>query len=231
MSVNIFGAVAVHILALGIMSWGYFGLESTVMNTFIVRQKGGHFQFLTIQALAMAWITMALSLCSDIIPTSRLLKQMKRAFFMIALPVSVVVTVIYWSLLFFLPGLILQTPPAVSEPSSEPFSSNLPGPARIPLSLDLALHATPAITLLVDFFAFERSYDALAVTHGAPAMAFAFGTWYSLWVEYCASFNKKFRIAIYATVTSVAFLSFRGINAVHLRLTCRDPLISKKKPE
>lgn len=85
-------------------------------------------------------------------------------------------------------------------------------------------------------------------------MSLVFGVWYSVWVEYCASFNHTCewfvflsvcsdsdieccydavpypfltvnelpgRIAIYVVVTFVAFLSFRGINKLHARITGR----------
>ncbi|KAI5122074.1 hypothetical protein M0805_006057 [Coniferiporia weirii] len=235
MSVKSLGAVVLHAAAVAVMTWGYFGLDTTVMNTYIVRQKGGHLQFLTIQALFVALLTMVLSLCSDIIPVSQLLKRAKRAVFTVALPLSVVVTVIYWSLLLLMPSLILQAPPAASEPSSD-----APAFVRIPFSLDLALHAVPAVSMLIDFFAFEQSYDAHVVARGAPAKVIAFGVWYSIWVEYCASFNGTFpypfltvntlpiRVVIYAAVTSIAIVSFRGINNAHLRAVGRRPGFPKK---
>ncbi|KAH8117342.1 FAR-17a/AIG1-like protein [Phellopilus nigrolimitatus] len=233
------GSLVLHAVSALIMGWAYNALETTVLHTFIQHQKGGHLQFLTIQSMAVSWLTMLLSLFCDLLPTSQPLKQTKRAFFMIALPLSVVVTSIYWSLMLFLPSLILQPVPGSSEPSS---SSAAPTPdfVRIPLSLDLALHAVPAAALLVDFFAFEDSYGVRAARHGATAMAFAFGVWYSVWVEYCASHNGTFpypfltvnplpiRIVIYGAVTTIAFLSFRGINAVHSRVTGRSPRIKSQ---
>ena len=65
----------------------------------------------------------------------------------------------------------------------------LDGLARIPIKLDFALHATPAFSLLLDFFLFEKSYDEDAANLGATVMAGLFGIWYSCWVEYCATFN------------------------------------------
>ena len=100
---------------------------------------------------------------------------------------SVVVSTIYWTLLLFFPSLILQPIPGTPVPSS---SEEAPAMARIPLSLDLALHAAPAISLLLDFFLFERSYGQRAAALGATAMCVVYCVWYGTWVEYCASKNN-----------------------------------------
>jgi hypothetical protein len=60
---------------------------------------------------------------------------------------------------------------------------------RIPLSVDLALHAVPALSLLADFMIFEKKYSRNQVTYGAPLVAATFTVWYAWWVERCASFN------------------------------------------
>lgn len=61
---------------------------------------------------------------------------------------------------------------------------------RIPLSIDLALHAVPCISLLIDFFFFEKKYNKQEVKVGAPTAAFVFSLWYTLWVEHCARMNN-----------------------------------------
>ncbi|KAL5490295.1 hypothetical protein ACEPAI_5128 [Sanghuangporus weigelae] len=235
-------ATVLHLLAAGIMAWGYMSLEQTVMHSTIIEQKGGHLQFLTIQALAVSWFTMVLSLAYDFVP-SKFFRNAKRAFFMIALPLSFVVTSIYWSLITFFPYLIVPPAPEKNEPATPSFAQYPDGLARIPLSLDLALHLTPALTLLVDFFLFEESYGKAEAAWGATAMSALFGVWYASWVEYCASFNGTFpypfltlnpfpiRVAIYTVVTAIAFVSFRVINAVHSRVWGRTKFESKSRIE
>lgn len=61
---------------------------------------------------------------------------------------------------------------------------------RIPFSLDLALHASPAIALLTEFVAFQMPYSYSDVTYTATVFAVLVGIWYGTWVEYCASYNK-----------------------------------------
>lgn len=60
---------------------------------------------------------------------------------------------------------------------------------RVPLYLDLALHAVPGTVLLIDFLLFERKYTKGYARYGGAVVAILAGTWYGWWVEYCASFN------------------------------------------
>ncbi len=83
---------------------------------------------------------------------------MKRTVLLIALPGSVIVSSIYWSLLTFAPNLIV--PAAHDHPASQgngidatrliaPSSSHASPPSfRIPLWIDLSLHAVPVLALL-----------------------------------------------------------------------------------
>lgn len=89
------------------------------------------------------------------------------------------ISAIYWTLLLSFPHLIAR-----------PVSSS-PGAAllRLPLTTDLALHASPLVTLLIDFFAFESKFSETHVRRVAPAVIVAFAVWYALFVEYCSTFN------------------------------------------
>jgi FAR-17a/AIG1-like protein len=94
-----------------------------------------------------------------------------------------VISLIYWPLVILYPQLIL------------PQSSNSAHPAevspliRMPLWIDLALHATPSLSILADFFLFESKYQWKDVQVGAPITTAAFALWYSLWVEHCGKIN------------------------------------------
>lgn len=102
-----------------------------------------------------------------------------------------VISTIYWTLLLAFPQLILRKEEIFetafeSEPSS---SAEAPHLARIPVKMDLALHAVPAISLLLDFFLFERKYTTKQATYGGFVVAAASGFWYAWWVEECAKYN------------------------------------------
>jgi len=141
---------------------------------------------------------------------------------MIALPLAFVISSIYWTLLLLFPSLILQKMSTEQEPSSEA----VPELLRIPLNVDLALHASPLISLLIDFFAFEKRYPAKHVKGVAPLVVLVSTIWYASWAEYCATFNGSFpypfltendfngRVIIYVSVAALAYACFCGINAL-----------------
>jgi hypothetical protein len=86
------------------------------------------------------------------------------------------------------PQLILKEAPQAGQtvPSSSP---EVPALARLPLGHDLSLHAAPGLTLLLDFFLFERKYSPAAARYAAPLASIAYCVGYSVWVEYCAKHN------------------------------------------
>jgi len=210
-----------HAAAAGIMGFGFHSMQKLPIDRHISIQYGGHLQFLTIQGLALTWITMAISFFSDILPSFKGVRILKRYLAIIALPVSMVVSLIYWPLMILFPQLIL--PPA-SDSANAP---EIPSFVRIPLWIDLSLHATPALSILVDFFFFESKYRWKDVQVGAPITTVAFGLGYSLWVEHCGKINGVFpypfltkntfpvRVVIYSGATLLAFGSFIVINSFH----------------
>ncbi|KAI0780764.1 FAR-17a/AIG1-like protein [Trametes elegans] len=217
-------ALLLHAASVAIMAHGYMNLPDMIGTVRMSEKKGGQFQFLTIQGLLLAFVTMVVSLAVDLIPSSRWLRNVKRAVLIIALPVSIVISTIYWNLLLFMPHMIIFTAPDATTPTS---STLVPEPARLPLSLDLALHAVPAVAMFIDFYFFERKYTGAASRWGPIVLAAIFGSWYSWWVEYCASYNGFFpypfltenpynvRLLIYLGATSFAAISFKILNALH----------------
>jgi len=210
-------SAALHVGAISAMTYGYNGLHGLAISTWIDSQYGGHFQFLTIQGLAVAWLTMFVGLLEDFFPSIKGVRAIKRGLFIIALPTATVVSSIYWTLLLSAPNLIVQKMPAGSGDS----------PMMLPLRIDLCLHAVPCIALLADFMVFERKYGRKAIQYVAPVLTFLCTLWYGWWVEHCASRNGTFpypfltlnpfeiRLRIYAGAGTVACLSFYALNALH----------------
>ncbi len=102
---------------------------------------------------------------------------------------AIVISVIYWTLLLAMPHLILPDDPNTATGAEPTASSAVPESQRLPLQTDLALHAAPAIALFIDFYFFQRKYPKNISCYGAMVLAAVLGTWYSCWVEYCASYN------------------------------------------
>ncbi|PPQ83341.1 hypothetical protein CVT25_003980 [Psilocybe cyanescens] len=201
--------------SLGIMTYGYRSLGGLEIDEYMTQQYGGHLQYLTIQGLALVCLTMAMSL-----------RTAKRYLMVMAMPLSVVISSIYWTLISLFPHLII--PQTASESTAPNSSSMSPEIFRIPIYIDLALHAVPCISLLVDFFFFEKKYNSQEVKIGAPTAAVGFSIWYVLWVEHCARMNNGnfpypfltdntlgIRIGIYVGATFIAMFSFKLINKLH----------------
>ncbi|KAI5893964.1 uncharacterized protein SCHCODRAFT_02623276 [Schizophyllum commune H4-8] len=222
--VNILAAL-LHAPSAAIMAWGYNSLRGLPIDKFISTQYGGHLRFLTIQGLAAAFLTMVLSLLVDLFPGASGIRTIKRAVMMVSLPVSIVVSSIYWTLLSVAPFLLLAEDPGEATPSS---SSEMLALMRIPLNMDLALHAVPAVTLLLDFLVFERKYSAGAVRYGAPLAVVLSTVGYGSWAEHCAKYTDGVfpypfltaspfwgRVCIYAGAGAIAYYSFLGLNKLH----------------
>ena len=83
--------------------------------------------------------------------------------------------------------MILLPLPAADAASAAPESP--PELGYMPLPADLALHASPIVSLIVDFYFFEKRYPTEeAVYEGAMICAIA-GIAYCSWVEWLAAHN------------------------------------------
>ncbi|KAF9023872.1 hypothetical protein BDZ89DRAFT_1069534 [Hymenopellis radicata] len=214
-----------HVGAAGAMVWGFQALQSLPITALLETQYGGHFQFLTIQALFVSIFAMAVAALVDVFPSVSGLRTTKRALLMVAMPLESVVASVYWPLMMFLPYAILQ---AEAAENSEPtFSTEMIKLARIPLPIDLALHAVPAASLLLDFILSEKKYSKSAESYAMPLVG-ACALLYSSWAEYCASINGHFpypfltdnpfgiRVVIYAGASGIAYWSFHLVNHLHV---------------
>ncbi|QRW00400.1 FAR-17a/AIG1-like protein [Ceratobasidium sp. AG-Ba] len=225
MSVKPIPAV-LHATSMSVMAYGFMSLGTIVSDQWIRDQFGGHWQFLTILGLGAAWITMGLSLLGDLFPYARGLNSAKRSLLMISLPVAIVVSSIYWTLMLGFPHLILPPAEVTGEPTEPSSSSEAPKFYRIPLKMDMALHAAPAISLVLDFYLLERKYTTRQLKRTAPLLAIVTAISYSLWAEYCASINGAFpypfltispphiRAVIYFMATLLSKALASGIEAV-----------------
>jgi hypothetical protein len=99
-----------------------------------------------------------------------------------------VISLIYWPLVILCPQLILQLA-AAEVPQTPTRSAEISFFVRIPLPVDLALHATPSLSILADFFLFESKYQRKDIQVGAPITTAAFGLWYGFGGEHCGKIN------------------------------------------
>jgi hypothetical protein len=88
-------------------------------------------------------------------------------------------------MILFMPHLMLS-----DALSTEPTAMGEKTLFRIPLDIDLALHGFPGPFLLLDFFLFEEKFSKTTMDRHAPVLATLVSVIYSVWVEYCASYNN-----------------------------------------
>ncbi|TEB31282.1 hypothetical protein FA13DRAFT_1764169 [Coprinellus micaceus] len=216
-----------RLAAAAIMISGFVRIGNLKIDAFIQSQYGGHSQYLTIQGLWIAVATMILGVLLSIFSFLNFLRPLRRYLFVTAMPLSVVISSIYWTLLVFFPHLIVAS---IQQPGAPSSSSEAPAPFYLPLSIDLALHAAPAIALATDFFAFESKYTEKEVRTAVPTIMVAYTLFYSSWVEFCATKNDGnfpypfltisppgVRLLIYAGAGVLGAVSFRVLNSLHSR--------------
>ncbi|KAJ7156098.1 FAR-17a/AIG1-like protein [Mycena crocata] len=189
-------------------------LSGLAIDTWITSQYGGHFQFLTIQGLGLACLTMIVGLLEDFLSSIPGIRAIKRALLIAAMSIATIVSSIYWTLLLSFPHLIMEAKESTGAP-------------LLPLSIDLCLHAAPCLTLVADFMFFERKYGRKSTRYTAPAVILLYTVGYGWWAEHCASKNGAFpypfltinplkiRLRIYAGAGTLAYTSFYTLNALH----------------
>lgn len=196
-------ATLLHLVALGTLSWAFHELFLPgPMTDFMATKTGGRWEYLTIlrcastlaspspsptgltepppslslarsHSLAASWLTFACALAFDLVPL-QLLSRAKTTLAVLVVPIEGLVSVLYWSLMLVDPALLNPA----TAPGEEPF--------RIPLKLDIALHALPALFLWTDFLAFSPPFPQQA----RPAVIATTATAaYCAWMEYCAQGN------------------------------------------
>jgi len=215
--------VLLRLSALYAMKWGYDDLNRSRAGRMIRNQHGGHWPYLTIQGLVLAWVTVFLAFVSDFLPRFRAIKTIKRRLLMLSLPIATVVSSIYWTLVSTAPHLIL---PPVKRTSPEFSSAAPPKHVSIPLQTDLVVHLFPSLMLLFEFFCMETKYGGNELTRDAGIMTVLFSIWYCGLVEYLAPLNNHYpypfldasaptRAGIYLVASVLGYLSFRGLNMLH----------------
>lgn len=87
--------------------------------------------------------------------------------------------------------ILAARPIPIDSPEPDELVPSFADPAivRIPLKTDLAMHAVPAVALLIDFFLIERKYTRRQAIWGGTAMTVLACSVYAPWIEYCSEFN------------------------------------------
>lgn len=152
----------------GTASFAYNFHFLTVRETPVDTAYGWHFQFLTILGLSASLLAFAIGILGDI-TTSPTLFKAKNVVAIVATPVEVVISILYWGIALIDPALVV------------------PEDLALPILPDMGFHLAPAVFLTLDLILFSPPWTI--PTYGTMTLAgfLAFCYWH--WVEFCFSRN------------------------------------------
>ncbi|KAF3017388.1 hypothetical protein G7054_g13301 [Neopestalotiopsis clavispora] len=142
---------------------------------------GGNYQFLTIIGLALSLATFVVGLAADV-TLSRPLFRLKNALAVVAAPLEILITVLYWGLCAIDKSLVF------------------PPEFQLDVLPDVGFHAAPGILLAVDLLLFSPPWAVRRGGAFAQSLVFALGYW--AWVEVCYGRNGWYPYPIFALLST-----------------------------
>ena len=155
-----------HIL--GTLSFSYSFHFLTVWDTPFNDAYGWHFQFLTIIGLFGALLAFVLGILADL-TLSPTLFAAKNSVSVMATPLEVVVSILYWGLWMIDPKLLVD------------------GDFELPLHADVGFHLLPAVFLTLDLILLSPPWTIPVCGVMSLSTMLAVVYWY--WIELCFSKN------------------------------------------
>ncbi|KAL9933649.1 hypothetical protein V8E36_007307 [Tilletia maclaganii] len=187
---------------------------SAISGIDIESEFGGHWQFLTNIGLSFTAVSFALSLLLDLAPHVKPLRAAKLFFATPALPAEALIAALYWTLLSINPDLLI---PSVKKPDPSNPGAFIMESIRLPIWLDLRLHAFPGVLMLIDYYAFSPAWSKnthALIVGGVPTLI------YVAWATLCAHFNGHYPYPLLTEASIPARLGiYAGSLAVMISLT------------
>lgn len=167
---------------------------------------GWHLQFLTIIGISISTLTFIVALFADLTSTalekspelpsdppaaalSSHLFRLKNYLSLVAAPIEITISVLYWSLKA-IDGKLLVSP-------------DIPLP---PVLYDVAFHLVPAVVLTIDSLLLSPPWPTTPMNESAPMITLAISTMtafsYWTWIEVCYSQNGFYPYPIFALLTT-----------------------------
>jgi hypothetical protein len=159
-------SLLLHIL--GVLSFSSNFHFLTVWDTPFNEAYGWHYQFLTILGLSVSLLSFVVGIASDLTLSSTLF-ALKNSLCIVAAPVEVLISILYWGIRALDPQLLF------------------PGDIQLPLIADLGFHLAPAIFLTLDLILFSPPWTI--PTYGVMSLSLGLAFMYWYWVEICFSHN------------------------------------------
>ncbi|KAF1736317.1 hypothetical protein MY4038_005291 [Beauveria bassiana] len=150
-------------------------------KTPVSESYGWHLQFLTIIALTLSFVTFVVAVVADVTRSATLF-GVKNSLSIVATPLNVVVTTLYYGISAIDPELVV------------------PPEFRIPLAVDLGFHFAPSLLLVFDYLVLSPPWTVGAPVVMGLSTSIAFGYWY--WIELCYSKNGWYTYPIFALLNT-----------------------------
>ncbi|KAI8935980.1 hypothetical protein NX059_007484 [Plenodomus lindquistii] len=150
---------------------------------------GWHLQFLTIIGITICTACFTCGFIADVTNSHRFF-TLKNYLALIAAPIEIVISILYWGLRAIDDGLVI--PPDMPLP---------------PLLYDLGFHLVPAVVLALDNLLLSPPWPSIPANPQAPTImlvastAVAFAYWY--WIELCYSYNGFYPYPIFGILSTV----------------------------
>ncbi|GJN77887.1 hypothetical protein PLIIFM63780_001380 [Purpureocillium lilacinum] len=165
----------------GIASFIYSFYFLTIWETPFDEAYGWHFQFLTIIGLAVSLLCFLSGAVADV-TGSAVLFDLKNALAVLATPLEVVISLLYWGISAVDPELLFV------------------GELTLPLTADVGFHLAPAVFLTLDLVLLSPPWTVPAYGVMSLSTVFAFGYWY--WVELCFSKNGWYPYPLFGLLST-----------------------------
>lgn len=168
---------------LGIFCFCLLGLQSQNESF------GWHLQFLTIIGITICTACFTFGLIADI-TNSPLCFTLKNYLSLVAAPIEIVISILYWGLRAIDDALIVP--------------ADLPMP---PVLYDIGFHLIPAVVLTLDTILLSPPWPSMPANPQAPTVMFAassaiaFAYWW--WIELCYSYNGYYPYPIFGILTTI----------------------------
>jgi len=181
---------------------------------------GWHLQYLTIIGLALSSVTFAIGLVADVV-LSPFLFNIKNALAVVAAPLEILISLLYWGLRCIDPRLVV---PPMAPPLDVP--------------TDLSFHMVPSLVMLIDILFLSPPWTITAVPAIGLSISIAVGYW--LWVEQCFSRNGFYpypifeaaglvgRAGLFAGSALIMALGTLGLRRVYALINGTGPGVAKK---
>lgn len=159
-------SLLLHLLGTASFSYNFHFL--TQWDSPLSDSYGWHFQFLTIIGLLAALVAFQIGILADLTLSTTLFRA-KNAIAVVATPLEVVISILYWGIMMIDPNLLF--PPEL----------------RLALPVDMGFHLAPAVFLSLDLILLSPPWTIPAYGTMTLSTVLAFSYWY--WVELCFSKN------------------------------------------